>query len=78
MVKPSLPHHDPIFAGTMAPIVPPSQSMVPLISAGPAVLLQQKRLGCSGFLQTPTTPKQVYVKPQLGLTTSSTVQTKGW
>ncbi len=31
-VKPSLPHTDPSIAGSMVPIDPPSQSMVPLSS----------------------------------------------
>lgn len=35
MERPSLPVHDPSIAGTMAPIVPPSQSMVLVISAIP-------------------------------------------
>lgn len=34
MVKPSLPHHGPSIVGTTVPIVPPSQSMVLLTSAG--------------------------------------------
>ncbi|MBB3205874.1 hypothetical protein FHS27_001678 [Rhodopirellula rubra] len=42
MVKPSLPHHGPINAGTMAPIVPPSQSMVPLVSDHQGRILQKK------------------------------------
>ena len=41
MVKPSLPHHGPVSAGTMAPIVPPSQSMVVVISAQPIDNLQR-------------------------------------
>ncbi len=31
-MKPSLPHTDPSIAGSMVPIDPPSQSMVPLSS----------------------------------------------
>ncbi|TWU19753.1 hypothetical protein Poly21_19310 [Allorhodopirellula heiligendammensis] len=42
MVKPSLPHHGPVDDGTMAPIVPPSQSMVPVVSDGTGQNLQQK------------------------------------
>jgi len=49
MVKPSLPHHGPIIAGTMAPIVPPSQSMVPLVSDVATGLHQKNRLRRSGF-----------------------------
>jgi hypothetical protein len=41
-VKPSLPHRGPIFAGTMAPIVPPSQSMVPVVSDDTGLVHQQK------------------------------------
>ena len=49
MVKPSLPHHGPISAGTMAPIVPPSQSMVPVVSDVAAGVHKEKRLGRSDF-----------------------------
>ena len=51
MVKPSLPHHGPVSAGTMAPIVPPSQSMVVVISAQPIDNLQRNLCSFSFFVR---------------------------